>query len=255
MGFVIGIVGGLGPYAGLDLVKKLHDSVDVHTDQDYPDVIMVSAPRVVPDRSRFVLDPNLENPALGILYCVEKLANAGVTHLGIPCNTAHAPVIMNQIRAYLSLHSLQIQLLDIVWETYSFAKAHLKSGKIGLLATPGTYASRVYPLVFESEAHFELLTPDDAGRASVFEAVYSREFGIKARSNPVSDIAVETLTEVCLALREQGAEAVIMGCTEIPLALGRVKLGFPLLDPALILARALIKAVLPQRLKPLEIQE
>ena len=51
MGLAIGIVGGLGPYAGLDLIKKVHDSVDVRSDQASPDVYMVAAPRFIPDRS------------------------------------------------------------------------------------------------------------------------------------------------------------------------------------------------------------
>jgi aspartate racemase len=251
MRHVIGIVGGVGPYAGLDMIKKLHDSVDVHSDQDYPDVIMVSVPRVIPDRSRYILDPNQENPALGLIYCVEKLVQAGATHVGIPCNTAHAPIVMNQILASIALNGHQVQILNIVEETYTFAKEHLGQGPIGLLATPGTYASRVYSELFESEDYFKILLPDDAERAAVFDSVYSKEFGIKTWSNPVHEMAVENLKRVSYSLRDRGADAIIMGCTEIPMALGRVKTDFPLLDPALILARALIREVMPQRLKPL----
>ena len=252
MGAAIGIVGGLGPYAGLDLVKKLHDSVDVHTDQDYPDVFVASVPRVIPDRSRYILNPSSENPAVGIIYCIDKLARIGATHIGIPCNTAHAPIILNQVKAYVDLNGLGVQIFHIVQETYNFAKEHLGSGKVGLLATSGTYASLVYPTLFEAETYFELIEPDEEEKNLVYDAIYSREFGIKTWSNPVQEQAVENLTRVSNLLHERGSEAVIMGCTEIPLALGRVKLPFPVLDPALILARALVKAVLPQRLKPLK---
>lgn len=251
MGLSVGIVGGLGPYAGLDLIRKLHDSVDVHSDQDYPDVIMVSVPRVIPDRSRYILNPHTQNPAVGIIYCVEKLAKAGATHIGIPCNTAHSPIIMNQVRAYIELNELPVTLLDIVQETYNFAKEHLGNGKVGLLATSGTYASEVYHTQFESEKYFEIISPAPQDKEEVYSAIYSKEFGIKTWSNPVKDQAIEIMARQAKALRDRGAESVIMGCTEIPLAMEKVSVDFPLLDPALILARALVKAVLPQRLKPL----
>ena len=251
MGNAIGIVGGLGPYAGLDLIKKLHDSVDVHSDQDYPDVFVASVPRVIPDRSRYILNPSSKNPAVGIIYCIEKLAKIGATHIGIPCNTAHAPIILNQILAYIELNELPVHIFHIVQETYNFAKEHLGSGKVGLLATSGTHASQVYPSVFEAEKYFEIIEPSDKEKELVYDAIYSPEFGIKTWSNPVQDRAVEILENVSHSLHEKGADAIIMGCTEIPLALGRVRLPFPSLDPGLILARALVKAVLPERLKPL----
>jgi len=247
----IGIIGGLGPYAGLDLIRKLHDSVDSRSDQDFPDVYMVSVPRLIPDRSRYIANPDTENPAVGIMYCIEQLAKVGATHIGIPCNTAHAGIIMNQVRCFLAIHNLPMNLLSIIDEAYAFAKEHIGQGKLGLMATQGTFNSQVYTKRFEEEGYFNLLIPNDEEREMISQAIYSRDFGIKAFSTPVKPEALELLTKVGNSLKERGADALILGCTEIPLALQQKDWSIPLLDSSLILARALVKAVLPQKLKPL----
>jgi aspartate racemase len=249
----IGIVGGLGPYAGLDLIKKVHDNVDVRSDQDYPDVFMVSAPRLIPDRSLYIKNPETQNPSVGIAYCVKKLSLMGATDIGIPCNTAHAPIIMNQVRAFIELEELNVRIHSIVEETYSFAKEHLGSGKIGLLATEGTYHSGIYTTVFEKDDYFKIIEPDAEDKAKIWDSIYSRDYGIKAHSNPVVNQAVDNLSAVTMRMIEkENVGAIIMGCTEIPLAMGRIRVDIPLLDPADILARSLVKSVMAQRLKPMK---
>jgi len=251
MGLAIGIVGGLGPYAGLDLIRKVHDNVDARSDQDYPDVFLVSAPRLIPDRSLYIKDPETKNPSVGIAYCVKKLAQMGATHIGIPCNTAHAAIIMNQVQAFVEIEEIHVKIHHIVEEAYLFAKENYSAGKIGLLATAGTYYSKTYKTIFEREGYFEIVEPEDDDKTKVWDAIYSREFGIKAWSNPVQDQAVENLRQVTEKLiAEKDTRIIIMGCTEIPLAMGRLKLPITLIDPAVTLARSLVKAVLPNRLKP-----
>ncbi|MBQ1661289.1 MAG: aspartate/glutamate racemase family protein, partial [Treponema sp.] len=112
----IGIVGGVGPYAGLDLEKKVFDSVDARCDQDYPDVMMISAPALISDRSYYIMHPETDNPCTGIEYVIQKLADAGATHIAIPCNTAHSPIIMNQVRKFIEINGINVTLLNIVEE-------------------------------------------------------------------------------------------------------------------------------------------
>ena len=245
----IGIVGGVGPYAGLDLEKKVFDNVDAKCDQDYPDVMMISAPSLITDRSYYILHPETDNPCTGIEYVIQRLSEAGATHIGIPCNTAHSPIIMNQVRKFIELNGIDVTLLNIVEETYKWVKENCKSKDIVLYCTMGTYASGVYRSFFDSDEKYNIIEPDDDDKELIWNAIYSREYGIKAFSNPVKEQALDNLMKVTQKMMARGYDTIIMGCTEIPLAMGRFKLPITLIDPAKILARALVKAVCPDKLK------
>ena len=245
----IGIVGGVGPYAGLDLEKKVFDNVDAKCDQDYPDVMMISAPSLITDRSYYILHPETDNPCTGIEYVIQRLSEAGATHIGIQCNTAHSPIIMNQVRKFIELNGIDVTLLNIVEETYKWVKENCKSKDIVLYCTMGTYASGVYRSFFDSDEKYNIIEPDDEDKQLIWDAIYSREYGINAFSNPVKEQALDNLMKVTQNMMARGYDTFIMGCTEIPLAMGRFKLPITLIDPAKILARALVKAVCPDKLK------
>ncbi len=243
----IGIVGGMGPYAGMDLERKVFDCVDAKSDQDYPDVLMMSLSRLIPDRSYYILHPDTENPCTGIEYCIERLSQMGATHIAIPCNTAHSPIIMNQVKKFIEINSLDICLFNIVEETHKWVKENLSERKLVLYATQGTYFSKVYQNFFDE--NYQIVEPDDDDKKLIWNSIYSHDYGIKTFSNPIKDQAVENLRLVTEKMMDQGYDTFIMGCTEIPLAMGRLKMPIVKIDPAKILAQALIKAVCPEKLK------
>jgi aspartate racemase len=134
-----------------------------------------------------------------------------------------------------------------------YVKENLAVKRIGLLATRGTHKSRVYHEYFGGD--FELLEPDEAGQESVHEAIYSKDFGIKAFSQPVKLAARENIEREICRLAERGAEAVILGCTELPLAVQSDcksvdGTSVAVIDPGLIAARALITLAAPEKLLP-----
>ena len=128
-------------------------------------------------------------------------------------------------------------------------KEKCSSRDIVLYATKGTYWSGVYRKFFDSDGTTRIVEPDDDDKSLIWDAIYSREFGIKAFSNPVKDQVLQNFMTVTEKMISRGYDTFIMGCTEIPLAMGRFKLPITLIDPAKILARALVKAVCPERLK------
>jgi len=86
----------------------------------------------------------------------------------------------------------------------------------------------------------------------VERAIFDPEYGIKVRSNPVSPVARQGLLSAVEHLREKGAEVIILGCTEIPLALPEEEVGgVYLVDPMKALARAMIRETYPQKLRAL----
>jgi aspartate racemase len=164
----------------------------------------------------------------------------------VPCNTAHSPLIFDVVEREVAVQLPGIRLLHLVRETVAAVCAFLpQGGTIGLLATPGTYASGVYQTHVEEAdlcGTYRLLDPDEAGKSRVRDAIYDTGYGIKAKSAPVTFRAIDYLTAEVWRLNERGANAVIMGCTEIPLALDCHAFPFPLIDSAIALAHALICA-------------
>ena len=260
----IGVVGGVGPYAGLDLTRKIFDNTEAQRDQEHLDVLLINSPRLIADRTAYILavregrvsaDPATDpaNPGRGIVACIRKLAAAGAEVVGVPCHTAHAPVIFNVVEREVAARLPGIRLLHLVHATVMAVGAFLpQGGTIGLLATPGTYASGVYQTHIAQAnpgRSYRLLDPDETGKRRVCEAVYDTDYGIKAQSAPVTARAINCLTTEVWRLHERGADAIIMGCTEIPLALDYRAFPFPLIDPAIVFARTLICAAAATRLR------
>ena len=111
---MIGIVGGVGPYAGLDLVKKVFDNTFARSDQDHLDVVMLSMPGSIVDRTEYLEGRVEENPGLAIAGILKRLEDTGATHAGIPCNTAHAPGIFSVIERELKTMGSSISLLHMI---------------------------------------------------------------------------------------------------------------------------------------------
>ena len=246
----IGILGGVGPYAGLDLMRKLFDLTEAHRDQDHLPVIQFSLPGQIVDRTRFLLGESTENPGEAIGEIMIRLAGAGATVIGVPCNTAHSPRIMDVALARLRKEAPDVRFVHMIDAVIASIREHLpNASQIGVLSTKGTFATGLYQDALSS-AGFSALFPDERGRDSVQEAISNKFYGIKAQSNPVTPEAKKALSDEAGRLVEQGAEAIILGCTEIPLALTEKTLhGVPLIDATEILARALIQAFAPEKLK------
>jgi aspartate racemase len=244
---VIGIIGGVGPYAGLDLVRKIFDSTIVRKDQDHLDLLLASCPRLIPDSSEFLLGKHCDNPASGILACIASLYAGGARLFGIPCNTAHSESIMDAVRWGMIERYPGAALVDMLEETARWAGLVYPQGTVGLLATKGTYHSGVYGRYLESEG-LTLLEPSPGEIDAVHRAIFDREWGLKACSDPPTERARATLADAAHSLLNRGARAIIMGFTEIPQALKADALGAPLIDAGLCLARALVRVAAPEAL-------
>ena len=193
---------------------------------------------------------NYDNAVARRNLVLSRMAKAGATVIGVPCNTAHSPRIMDVAVAMLHEASPQTRFVHMIDAVVAFIRESLPHARtIGVLSTKGTYATGLYQDAL-SAAGFVPLFPDEEGRERVQQAISNTAYGIKAQSNPVTPEARGALLAEAEKLVEQGADAVILGCTEIPLALTEPDLrGVPLLDATKVLARALIIAFAPERLK------
>ena len=250
---MIGIVGGVGPYAGLDLAEKIFDQTIASADQEHLPVALLSVPEKIAERTEFILGNTAVNPAIALVEVISKLEHLGAAVVGIPCNTAHAPQIFDVIIGKLEEADSTVHLLHMIEECAKFIrKRHPRINAVGALSTTGTHAAGVYPHFLEREG-LSVLQPAEKLQNEIHAAIYDPEYGIKARSNPVTEKARDKLLNGILSLQRAGAQAIILGCTEIPLAIkDKTVGGTPMIDPTLVLARALIKSVAPDKLRAYE---
>ena len=248
----IGIVGGVGPYAGLDLATKIFDQTIAAGDQDHLPVALLSLPSAIGDRTAFLTGQTTTNPGYAIAEVILKLEQIGARVVGIPCNTAHAPPIFGLVREQLEAAGSRVRLLNMIEEVAQFVRLrHPGIERIGVLCTTGTARSGVYPATLAAQG-LQAVLPEEAVQEQVQSAIYDPGDGIKACSHPVTPAARVRLLDALAHLGDHGARAVILGCTEIPLAVPEPTIdGVALVDATWVLAHALIREAAPDKLKPL----
>ena len=246
----IGVLGGLGPYAGLDLVRAIFDETDAHRDQDHLPVALISYPGRIPDRATWLTDRSAPSPVPGMLEVLRRLDDAGAIVAGIPCNTAHAPALYDALADGLAADGRALDLLHIV-DAIVERVAEVAPGAqtIGVLATSSSVENRLHQIGLEA-AGLGALVPDGAHQAEVQAAIYDGTWGLKAESARPTQRARQVLLDAADHLIERGAEAVILGCTELPLAVPEASRGgVPFVNSTRALARALIRATHPEKLR------
>jgi aspartate racemase len=247
----IGIVGGLGPYAGSDLARKIFDETVAASDQEHLPVALISFPGHIPDRSAYLADPSAPDPVAPLVEVARRLERAGCSVAGMPCNTAHSPRIFEAILENLHSGGHTIRLLNMVDATAeSVPELAPAARRIGILATTATVNGGLYGDALATIG-LEAVVPAVAYQREVVNPViFDGTWGLKAISNPPSEEARKRLLGAIRHLRERGAEAVILGCTELPLAIAEAEVdGLPIIDSTRSLARALIRASHPSRLR------
>ena len=245
---MIGVVGGMGPYAGLDLVKKIFDLTIASSDQDHVPITMVSVPHTIEDRTKFLSGKSPDNPGIAISKVVEHLANQGASVIGMPCNTAHSPMIFQEIEKRLP-HN--IAFIHMIQEVVRFIAEQFPAVlNVGILATSGTLNTSIYDDELKRKGLEPVLLSDQEQNGLVDSSIYDPGYGIKSFSNPVTQQAKQNLIKGILSLIKNSAEVIILGCTEIPIAIkGSSYKSIPLIDTTKVLARALLLNSNPDSLK------
>lgn len=245
---IIGIVGGAGPFAGLDLMRKIFNQTLAERDQDHLNVIGIFKSAEIGDRTAFLLDRSLPNPGIAIARQALDLERAGARVAAIPCNTAHSAPIMDMVLELLERENSKLVFMNMIQETVDFLKQHYPNLRnVGVLSTTGTQLSGVYAL-YLNNAGLADVKPSPERQDLTHQALYNEHYGIKANGR-ATDRARSVLLEGARELIEKGAEVILLGCTEIPLAIQEGRIGpAVVVDPTLVLARALIREAAPEKL-------
>ena len=215
---VMGILGGMGPEATLELLRRIIHKTPAQIDQDHLRIIIDNNPKI-PDRTAALLRGG-ESPLSSLISTAQNLERAGADFIIIPCNTAH--YYLGEMRK-----AVHIPIIDMIAETV----AHISERSVGLLATEGTIESGIY-LPACRDKGITLLYPEDQKR--VMTLIYKVKAGCMDRA------LKGEMMSIVDGLLKQGAQAIIAGCTEISLLLKLDDLDVLLFDPLDLLAEKAI---------------
>ena len=241
---MIGILGGMGTQAGLDFCNKLAILNRGKIDQEYPLFILYNKSNI-PGRpeSIGVQTKNLSNKSSNntskkkynnvlksLLHGCKLLEKNECKFIVIPCNTAHY--------WYDDLQKkINIPIINMPKEVFKFTKKNCKkNSKVGLLATEGTLKTGVYDKIFNKD--YDLIQPTQKlQKKSVNKAIKFVKMGnVKAAAKAIQPAINELIKMKC--------KKIILGCTELPIAIfafksfNNVRSSKIFLDPNLILANS-----------------
>lgn len=249
----IGVLGGMGPYAGLDLVRSLFEETVAASDQEHLPVTLISYPGRFPDRSAWIADPEImPSPVPAMIEVLRRLHLAGCSVVGVPCNTAHAPILFDMLRESMEIEGRNLHILHIVDAIVEMIKARTPGARtIGVLATDSSIENRLHQIGLEN-AGLKAVVPEADIQSTIQASIFDHAWGLKAQSTPPTQKARTVLLAGIDDLKAKGANAVVLGCTELPLAVPELEHnGTPLINSTRALARALIAATHPEKLRPL----
>jgi aspartate racemase len=226
----IGILGGMGPEATLDLFGKIIANTPAAKDQDHLRVIIDSNPQV-PDRTAAILHGG-PSPVPAMMDGIRALERAGAGFIVIPCVSAH--FFLDELQHGTGMPILS--MFDVAAEHIRQHHPHIRT--VGMLATIGTLQGGRFREKLQRSG-IETIVPLGPDQERVMAAIYEIKGAPGGRDR---DAIGAEVREISGRLIQRGAQGVIAGCTEIPLVLRPGDLRVPVFDTLLLLARAAIAA-------------
>lgn len=225
---VVGIIGGMGPEATVDLMQRLIRLTPAEDDIDHIRCIVDNNPKV-PSRIKAIIEGTGESPAPCMADMARRLETWGADFLVIPCNTAH--YYYDAVNDAVTIPV--IHLIDLV--VSHIRKEDPSCKKIGILASPairitGLYEDRLRPFGMEG------IYPDADAQEALFQVIKAVKKG--ERDQKVMD----RYGRICENLLAQGAASAIVACTELS-ALGEAKLPVETVDASELLAMEIVAIV------------
>ncbi len=221
----LGVIGGLGPMATAYFMELVTKMTKAGCDQEHLQMIVYSQP-TIPDRTAYILKKNPNSPVPEMVRLAKLLEQQKVDAIAIPCVTAH-----------YFWKDVSEQVDTLVLNAIVGTAEHLKENgvtKVGIMATDGTIATGLLQQTLEN-AGMEVLLPDPVSQQGVMNLIYR---DIKANRPPDMDL----FRAISSKLHEEGAEAIILGCTELSLIKKAYDIGPGFIDALEVLARLAVLA-------------
>ncbi len=225
---VVGIIGGMGPAATVDLMSRLVERTPATDDVDHLHVIVESNPQI-PSRIAHLIEGTGEDPTPELVRIARNLEQAGATLLAMPCNTAHfyAPAIQAAV---------QVPLLNMVQLTASRLATNFPAATVGLLSSTAVHRTGVYHQALATAGLSLLLPADQEEVMDLIRQVKRGDTGEQVRSR---------FRAIALALREH-CDVLLVACTDLSVIADALQGAGALVDSQEVLVDAILDAALPK---------
>ena len=224
---IVGVIGGMGPEATVDLMWRVIRTTPVQDDIDHIRMIVDNNPKV-PSRIEAIIEGTGESPAPILVQMGSKLMEYGADFLVIPCNTAH--YYLDDIRSAVSIPV--IDMIELTVDAVLRENPALKT--TGLLASEAVLQTGLYKKRF-CERDVDVVYPQDELQGKLMNAIRT----IKTGRYGASEKSI--LRSAAHDMIERGAETLIIACTELSLIADALDPGVKVYDSAQILAEAVVR--------------
>ncbi len=224
---VVGIIGGMGPEATVDLMQRIIAATPATDDVDHIRVLVDNNPKV-PSRIKALIEGDGESPASCMIDMARGLEKQGADFLVIPCNTAHH--YYPEVAA-----AVEIPVLNLIELTSSHAKQIQPDlAQVGLLASSALQMIHLYEPWFEQH-DVQVLYPRQQNQQAVMDLIRA----VKAKQQtPEQLMAYNRAAE---DLQAQGAQCLVVACTELSVIGDQLRTSLPVYDASELLAQAIVR--------------
>lgn len=219
----VGIIGGMGPGATALLFQKIIDHTDAKMDAEHIHILIDNRPSI-PDRTAAILNRD-DTPVRKICESGKRLEEMGAELIAIPCNTSH------YFYPYIQ-ENLDVPVINMLEETAKECKK-LGFASVGVLATTGTKNTGIYEQALSAQG-LQTIYPDEAGQEVLMSIIYDY---VKAGKPVTGEIFKEQLED----MESKGAQAFVLGCTELPIVFSDGDMGRKFIDSLDILAKKTVE--------------
>jgi aspartate racemase len=223
---IAGIMGGLGPEATIDLFRKIVCTTQAKSDEDHLRIIIDNNPKM-PSRLDAILS-NGPSPVPAMVETARNLVRAGADFIVIAANTAHW--FHGDVQAGVTVPVLHMIKETVKWTIKSFPQIKV----IGLLATTGTVRTKMYENEF-LKSGIRTIVPSEEEQSLVMDSIIGFKYG------EAFEGVKQKMVGIAQSLVQNGAGALVMGCTEVPIILEGYKSSVPLIDPNQVMAEVIVK--------------
>lgn len=221
----IGILGGMGPMAGVVLQQRIIEATPAQADQDHIEVICFTNPHI-PDRTQAIIDGTAHEIIAALQESAHILERAGASVIAMPCNAAHAYI--EDIQKLVSIPIMNMIELTIA----ELMRVHVAT--VGLLATDGALRAGLYErhsLGFD----FQWIVPTPEYQQRVMDVIYRIKGGETRNTR-------REITTLLHDMKDRGFPIIVLGCTELSIYADDIQVpGVTVIDPLSLLARELVR--------------
>ncbi len=222
---IAGIIGGMGPEATVDLLNRIIRLTPALDDIDHVRCVVDNNPKV-PSRMKALIDGTGENPGPVMAEMARRLESWGVDFLAIPCNTAH--YYYDDVQKAVRIPV--INMLDLTVQAVLKAQPNIR--QVGILASTAVIRTALYQQRF-SGRQVGVVYPEDSFQENLLLAIK------RIKQGTISETVRESVQSAVRNLESNGAEALVIACTE--LSIMEMNSHLPVFDAADILARHIIR--------------